>query len=270
MWHWFTALSQDNQLKVAALLGASVAFVIGLLQYQKSQRWSARSGWRRKMQSFFRRSIVNLALQMMDWGEDVLSCFQIVRPIQAIRGLGDDDLARALAVHPDRPEGFTEAEAALRDLFDHFLDRLERINSFVEGRLVSLRDIRPYLDYWADKVVRARAGDRAVIGSFSSNDIYASMSFLAWKSCSRGFADMSFHQNRNALPSNCRRYYRSWRLMSFGTRAKFRSALLPRSGLQGSNAPDRFRDADQQSGATGGNGLGGVCGSVTFARRPHR
>jgi hypothetical protein len=163
MWHWFTTLRPEDQLKVVALLGVSIAFVVGLLQYRKSQRWKQAEWVAQEMQTFFADPAVNSALRMMDWGRRRVDLFPDRQdPAERFVVVGDDDLARALALHSDRPEGFTEVEAALRDLFDHFLDRLERINSFVEARLVSLRDVRPYLDYWADKVVRARAGDPKV------------------------------------------------------------------------------------------------------------
>jgi hypothetical protein len=56
----------------------------------------------------------------------------------------------------------TRTEATLRDLFDYFLDRLERINAFVEVGLVPLDDVRPYLDYWAGNIVGAGGGKNGV------------------------------------------------------------------------------------------------------------
>jgi hypothetical protein len=163
MWNWFLTLKPEDQLKAVALIGASIAFVIGLVQYRKSQRWK-RSEWvAQEMQAFFSDPSVKTALQLLDWGSRRAELFPgRDKPDERFVIVRDDDLAKALAYHSDRPEGFTEAEAALRDLFDHFLDRLERVNSFVDARLISLRDIRPYLDYWAEKVATARVGDPRV------------------------------------------------------------------------------------------------------------
>lgn len=163
MWNWFHGLGADNQVKLLALVGAFVAFIIGLFQYRKAQRWK-RSEWiAQEMKDFFADPLVKTALQLLDWGSRSVELFRDrEKGEERFVIVTDDDLARALAFHSDRPTGFTESEAALRDLFDHFLDRIERINSFVEAGLVSVEDIRPYLDYWAGNVVSARVGDARV------------------------------------------------------------------------------------------------------------
>jgi hypothetical protein len=159
MWNWFAALPPPDQLKAVALVGVSIAFVVGLFQYRKSQRWKRAEWVAQEMQAFFSDPAVNSALRLLDWSTRRVDLFPDRQdPAQRFVVVRDDDLAKALARHSDRPEGFTDVEAALRDLFDHFLDRLERINSFVEARLVSLRDVRPYLDYWAEHVVCAGVG----------------------------------------------------------------------------------------------------------------
>jgi hypothetical protein len=45
---------------------------------------------------------------------------------------------------------FTKLEVMLRDTFDTFLDGLERFASFVDSRLVTADEFRPYLAYWID------------------------------------------------------------------------------------------------------------------------
>lgn len=206
MWQWFTALSPENQIKAVALLGALTAFVVGLLQYRKSQRWKQAEWVAQEMQSFFGDRSVNSALQMMDWSCRRVELFpDSQNPANRFVVVGDDDLARALALHSDRPEGFTEVEAALRDLFDHFLDRLERINSFVDGRLVSLRDVRPYLDYWADKVVRAKVGDSSVdrlvqLRRYIRYYEYAGVEDLFERLCGREFPESERTDKRGPSP----------------------------------------------------------------------
>lgn len=163
MWNWWHALTADGQLKLLALVGASIAFVIGLFQYRKTQRWKRAEWVAQEMKDFFDDPSVKMALQLLDWGSRRAELFPSrADPEDRFVRVRDDDLAKALADHSDRPGGFTPTEAALRDLFDHFLDRLERINSFVDAGLVSLGDVRPYLDYWAGHVITARAGDPRV------------------------------------------------------------------------------------------------------------
>jgi hypothetical protein len=163
MWNWWHTLGPDGQVKLLALIGASIAFVVGLLQYRKTQRWKRAEWVAQEMKDFFADASVKTALQLLDWGSRRAELFPgRAEPEERFVKVGDDDLAEALADHSNRPGGFTPTEAALRDLFDYFLDRLERINSFVEAGLVSLGDVRPYLDYWAGHVVSARKDDPKV------------------------------------------------------------------------------------------------------------
>jgi len=69
--------------------------------------------------------------------------------------VSDDEIAEALKGHDERP-AYTLKEVAIRDTFDHLLDRLERIDAFVEAKLISTADVRPYLRYWAYHVTLAR------------------------------------------------------------------------------------------------------------------
>lgn len=160
---WFATLTPDGQLKAMALLGAIAAFVIGLLQYRKAQRWKRVEWIAKEMDAFFADAKVAIALKMIDWGARRIELY----PNRANEGnrfrvVRDADLEKALRRHTKQAEMFTEDEAALRDLFDHFLDRLERIHSFVEAGLLSFKDVRPYLHYWAVQVVSADESDDTV------------------------------------------------------------------------------------------------------------
>jgi len=156
--HWYAELTVENQLKVAALGGAAIAFVIGLLQYRKAQRWKRVEWTAKEMDAFFADPKVAMALKMIDWGAGRRIELYPNRANEAERFVvvRDDDLAKALRDHG--MQEFSEDEAAIRDVFDHLLDRLERIHSFVEAGLLSQKDVKPYLYYWAVHVIAAKAG----------------------------------------------------------------------------------------------------------------
>jgi hypothetical protein len=155
--HWFAELTAENQLKAAALVGAAIAFVIGLLQYRKAQRWKRVEWTAKEMDAFFADNKVAMALKMIDWGTRRIELYPN-RTNEAERFvlLRDENVANALRNHGIQE--FSEDEAAIRDVFDHFLDRLERIHSFVEAGLLSHKDVKPYLYYWAVHVIAAKAG----------------------------------------------------------------------------------------------------------------
>lgn len=163
LWHWFAALTAENQLELIALIGAATAFLIGLVQYRKAQRWKRVEWIAKEMDAFFGDGKVALALRMIDWGARRIELYPS-RTNEADRFVvvRDDDLAKALRHHRVAEDGFTEDEAAIRDLFDHFLDRLERIHSFVQAGLLTYEDVKPYLSYWAVHIIAARVGDKKV------------------------------------------------------------------------------------------------------------
>lgn len=155
--HWYTELTVENQLRAAALVGAATAFVIGLLQYRKAQRWKRVEWIAKEMDAFFADNKVALALKMIDWGSRRIELHpNRTNEAERFVAIRDDDLARALRHHGIQE--FSEDEAAIRDVFDHFLDRLERIQSFLEAGLLSHHDVKPYLHYWAVHVIAAKPG----------------------------------------------------------------------------------------------------------------
>lgn len=149
-------------LNAITIVGAGVAFFVGLFQYRKAQRWKKSEWVAQEMQSFFGDHTVNCALKMLDWGNRSIELYPH-RESEKDRFVFVDDhfLADALSWHKKHGP-FTDVQIILRDVFDHFLDRLERINSFVETKLISIDDLRPYLVYFAENIMFAAENDPEV------------------------------------------------------------------------------------------------------------
>lgn len=98
-------------------------------------------------------------LRMLDWDLRKIDLFpEASDPTVRWVNVSDEMVAEALRPHMDNPN-FNDDETAIRDLFDHFLDQLERIHSIVASRLVRLKDVHPYLSYWARRITQE--GDAA-------------------------------------------------------------------------------------------------------------
>lgn len=145
----------EHTLTAVALAGAFGAFVTGLLQYRKAQRWKRAEWVAQEMKQLFGDPVVQAVLLMIDWGKRQIPLYPH-REDDSARSvlLGDDDIARALMLHDDRPEGFTDLEADIRGAFDRLLDGWERFQSYVEAGLVTDSDLTPYLRYWAEQICR--------------------------------------------------------------------------------------------------------------------
>jgi hypothetical protein len=148
----------DALLQALILLGAALAFIIGLVQYRRAQHWKRVEWVAQEMKGLFSDPIVQAALRMFEWGSRRIPLYPD-RKEESDRYvlLKNEIVADALLLHDDRPEGFSDQEADIRAAFDRFLDGLERFHSYVATGLVELSDLRPYLKYWAVTLCRPRS-----------------------------------------------------------------------------------------------------------------
>jgi hypothetical protein len=148
----------DDLLKALILLGAALAFIIGLAQYRRAQQWKRVEWVAQEMKSFFGDPVVQAAWLMIDWGSRRIPLYPD-RQAESERyvRLTNEIVANALQLHEDRPDGFSDLEADIRATFDRALDGLERFHSYVATGLVELNDLRPYLKYWAVNLCRPRS-----------------------------------------------------------------------------------------------------------------
>jgi hypothetical protein len=153
----------DTVLKVLALVGTAIAFLTGIWQYKKAQRWR-RSEWvAQEVRSFCQDPIVQAALRMIDWGNRDVRLFTENSGTEGeIVHVTDDMVATSLQHHNNRPEGFSPYEIAIRDSFDRFLEGLERFESFRQANLITAADLKPHVAYWIYHIRAAKDDDRSV------------------------------------------------------------------------------------------------------------
>jgi hypothetical protein len=169
MWSCFITLHLDDYLKIFALLGASIAFGVGLLQYRRAQRWKRAEFLANEMKDFLATPRVQKALLLIDWGCREIQLLEdrptdeswvtVTRQMQTM-GLrphilldrtGSD--SETFTVDEAAPgEGFTQSQAAIRDCYDAFLDGLEKFASHAKAGLIDLPSLRPYIGYWVDDI----------------------------------------------------------------------------------------------------------------------
>ena len=169
MWECITALKLDDYLKALALLGASIAFGVGLFQYKKAQRWKRAEFLANEMKDIFANPRVQRALLLIDWGCRRIQLLEDrsadeaqvtvnrqmqtmgLRPHILLDRTGSDSETFVVDESSSR-EGFTEAQAAIRDCYDAFFDGLERLASYSKTGLIDVPSLRPYIGYWIDQI----------------------------------------------------------------------------------------------------------------------
>ena len=146
----------DVLLKAVALVCALLTFIVGLLQYRRSQQWKRAEWVAQEMKAYFGDPIVQATFLMMDWGSRRIPLYpDQVNEVDRYVRLTNESVAAALELHDGRSEGFSDLEADIRNAFDRTLDGMERFFYYVETGLVELSDLAPYLRYWAVQLCRS-------------------------------------------------------------------------------------------------------------------
>jgi hypothetical protein len=168
-------------LEALTLLGAAIAFVIGLLQYSRAQQWKRAEFLANEMKDLFGNVGCVNALTMIDWASREI-------PLAAVRDLANRttiaityrEQSEALRPHTLEPaptdststtskaettgksspsidgEGkFSPNEVLIRDCYDALLDRFDRLGSYVSRSLISPEDLRTYIGYYVTVITEA-------------------------------------------------------------------------------------------------------------------
>jgi len=154
---------------VAGAIGSFVVFSIGVSTYLRTEKWKRAEFLANEMKEFFAAPRVQKALLLIDWGYRELDLVEdrdsdesrviVSRQMQTM-GLRPHVLLERTGSDPEvftvddgvSGEGFTQAQAAIRDCYDAFLDGLERFASYVKTGLIDLPSLRPYIGYWIDDI----------------------------------------------------------------------------------------------------------------------
>lgn len=170
-------------LEGATALAATVAFVVGLMQYRRAQQWKRAEFLAQEMKELFADVKCTNTLTMIDWAarEIPLGAFSIppdstriavdyVQQSDALRphdfealieepssasSPGAAEQAGEPAASKDRDARFDPRQTLIRDCYDGLLDRWDRMGSYVTRGLVSVEDLRPYIGYYINDITAA-------------------------------------------------------------------------------------------------------------------
>lgn len=156
-------------LDATGLVGASVAFCIGLVQYRRAQQWKRAEFLAKEMKELASDLRATIALTMVDWPERLIRLYALgdakdetltlvtyamqsraLRP-HVINGGADGERVQA----PQGVDGlgsYSREETLIRDCYDALLDRMDRLGAYLNRRLVAAEDIAPYIGYYVDDI----------------------------------------------------------------------------------------------------------------------
>jgi len=161
-------------VSILSLGGAVVAFSLALVQYRRSEKWKRAEFIANEVKQFESDPAVQNALLMIDWGTREINLFLRSDPKEDdLLEITRDVQWRALLPHPlkekyhdeykalDFPQkgkgdkdrkkrNFTLVEARIRDAYDVFLTKFGRFSCFIESKLISPEELKPFIIYWVD------------------------------------------------------------------------------------------------------------------------
>lgn len=161
--------------------GAIAAFSFAVFQYRRAEKWKRIEFIAKEIKEFESDPVIQNALLMIDWGARRINLFLLPN------STGKDSIKitrdiqwKALLPHPLKKEHseyrtfgsseeeiksedyqedyhkktFTTKEAKIRDTYDAFLTRLDRFATFIQSGLISLEELKPFLNYWIDAMTQ--------------------------------------------------------------------------------------------------------------------
>jgi hypothetical protein len=148
IFHWLCrSFGFSNWIEIIKILGAALAFGIGLWQYRKNQAWKRLEFVAAEMRSFSSDTAVRAAMTMLDWRKKEMALFKYRGEDDSSRvTVSYEMVASSLGVHPKAH--YNKEQSAIREIFERFLEFLARFEGFLKASVVKKEDLDPYLDYW--------------------------------------------------------------------------------------------------------------------------
>lgn len=120
---------------------AILSFIKAIWDWRKSQLWKESEFLSKEMKEFLNDEKVKIVFTLLDWN---------VRKVQigdVWVKVSDKFLLESLKTHKEK-SNFSPEEAYIRDLFDHFFDKLSHFNIHCKNGLVSEKKVFNYLEYY--------------------------------------------------------------------------------------------------------------------------
>lgn len=130
-------------IKEFAPILALLTFIKITLEYVRGLKWKKSEFLSNEMKDFFNDTDIKKVCAVLDWNSRTIE----------LDGkwvlITDEILIEALKTHRVRSQ-FTETEAKIRDLFDHFFDQLSYFSIYIDNGLITKSGTNSYLSYYLD------------------------------------------------------------------------------------------------------------------------
>lgn len=143
----FKSGSFSEWMDVVKVVGAAIAFGIGLWQYRSSQVWKRLEFVSAQMKIFFDDPAVRTTMQMLDWRKKKIPLFKFRDEADGEQATVDYKMV-ASALGTDPETRYDKKQSAIREAFERLLEYFAQFEGFIDAGAVKPTDLNPYLDYW--------------------------------------------------------------------------------------------------------------------------
>lgn len=144
-------INLESVLTIGALAVSASTIMIGIYQYIKAQNWKKAEFVSKEIKEFYGDFDVKRALTLLDWNSNELVLKENEIDEKKKMFFTDDLIFSALAHDENKSNdltGFCKEEVVIRGIFDSLFGWLVMFNSYIEAKLVTAEDLRPYLLIW--------------------------------------------------------------------------------------------------------------------------
>jgi hypothetical protein len=152
-------MSPANWIALVGGIVGLVTFVKAVVEYNKGQQWKRVEFAYKELKEFEDKQSTKNAMIMLDWNQREIDLLKEAGGMGEATLVTDDLVCSALQRHDQKVRGFSEVEVAIRDIFDHFFDDLERFEYYIQCKLVTISEFRASLAYWL-QIIGDRNSDR--------------------------------------------------------------------------------------------------------------
>lgn len=139
----------DVILAIITMVGAAVAFIVGLFHWRRGQSWQRAEQLNKFIEKFETDELLRLSTVILDWTSRETK-FQgrelIVRNDEALLALRDH---RKI----EDPIKFPSKQPTLRDAYDALLAFLIRLELSISTNLIDVAPAKAYFVYWLERLV---------------------------------------------------------------------------------------------------------------------
>lgn len=146
-------------------LVAILAFIKGIMEYVRSQKWKKSELLSKEVKEFFNNEDIKIVLTMLDYNRR-----RIIINDEVIKF--NDILLQCSLITHNKKGIFEIKEAMIRDKFDVFFDKISFFENYISSGLVDEEECLEYLSYYLRILTKPGSKSKEIIEMFNQYLIY--------------------------------------------------------------------------------------------------